>query len=67
METHLHLVEATEERRLVWPSIAAASSELRRPRHLQAVPAQRRTPSSPLRVAPPEPTSPFPFDRRRFW
>jgi hypothetical protein len=66
METRLHLVEAPEERPLVWPSIAAASTELRRPRHLQAVPAQRRTPSSSLRVAPPEPTEPFPFDPRRF-
>jgi hypothetical protein len=63
MEPHLHLVTAPGERPLVWPSIAAASSELRRPRHLQAVPARRRTPSSPVRVAPPEPTSPF--DRRR--
>jgi len=63
METHLHLVSSTEDRRVVWPSIAAASSELRRPRHLQAVPAHRRTPSSPLRVAPPDSTTPF--DRRR--
>ena len=63
MEPHLHLVAAPEERRLTWPSIAAASTELRRPRHLQAVPAHRRTPSSSVRVAPPEPTTPF--DRRR--
>jgi hypothetical protein len=63
MEPYLHLVAWPAERRPVWPSIAVASSELRRRRHLQAVPAQGRTPSSPLRVAPPDPTTPF--DRRK--
>jgi hypothetical protein len=39
MERRLYLAGTAEPYRPKWPSIAAASTELRRPRHLHAVPS----------------------------
>jgi hypothetical protein len=39
MESRLHLAGTVVPEPLKWPSIAAASQELRRPRHLHAVPS----------------------------
>jgi len=49
MERRMHLVETAEEGRLEWPSIAAASIELRRPRHLRAVPPTEQSSGSASR------------------
>lgn len=46
MERRMHLVETAGQDRLEWPSIAAASTELRRPRHLRAVPPREQSSSS---------------------
>ena len=45
MERPVHLVPPLEPKPVDWPSIAAASNELRRPRHLRPVrtePEERR-------------------------
>jgi hypothetical protein len=39
MERRIHLAGTAVPEPLKWPSIAAASMELRRPRHLRAVPS----------------------------
>lgn len=40
MIRNLHVVETSRSASTVWPSIAAASAQLRRPRRLEAVPAR---------------------------
>jgi hypothetical protein len=42
----------------VWPSIASASAQLRRPRRLEVVPARAENPAVPGRAARPRPLSP---------
>jgi hypothetical protein len=39
MERRMHLAGTAVPEPLKWPSIAAASTELRRPRHLHVVPS----------------------------
>lgn len=63
MSVHrMHLVETGPSARTAWPSIASASAELRRPRHLHAVPARAENPAVLGRVAPQPPSEPA--DRR---
>jgi hypothetical protein len=45
MERRMHLIEPASVVTLKWPSIAAASTELRRPRHLHAVRSAEATPA----------------------
>jgi hypothetical protein len=59
MERRMHLVGTLPEP-LKWPSIAAASIELRRPRHLHPVPSATDSES-----AAPRPRPPTVLDRRR--
>ena len=48
---------------LVWPSIASASAQLRRPRRLEVVPARAENPAVPGRAARPRPLAIAPEDR----
>jgi hypothetical protein len=58
MERRMHLAGTAVPEPLKWPSIAAASLELRRPRHLHAVPSSGQTSPSRSRGS-------TPLERRR--
>lgn len=60
MDRRLHLVDRPESTSRRWPSIAAASTELRRPRHLRIVSAGGRTTREPVERL----RDPDPLDRR---
>jgi hypothetical protein len=62
MERRLHLVESGPFAPHRWPSIALASAELRRPRHLYAV---RDGASAPPPAQSPAPEARAPFPSRR--
>ena len=51
MERRMHVVDTAEPVQIRWPSIAAASTELRRPRELRVVPAPGATSAPVDRVA----------------
>jgi hypothetical protein len=53
MDRQLHLIDTGTTGPTHWPSIAHASAELRRPRHLRVVPAATESTASPERAAPP--------------
>ena len=63
MERRMHLVGTAVAEPLKWPSIAAASTELRRPRHLHPVPST--TPDSGSAAAAPRQRPPTSLHRRR--
>jgi hypothetical protein len=50
MERRMHLAGTAVPEPLKWPSIAAASTELRRPRHLHAVSTSASESTSPRRT-----------------
>ena len=63
MERRLHLVDSGPFAPHRWPSIALASAELRRPRHLHAV-RDGASATSPAQTVAREARSPFPSRRQ---
>jgi hypothetical protein len=63
MIRNLHLIESNRSASTVWPSIASASAQLRRPRRLEAVPTRPETPAATGPVARPRLTTPGPRGR----
>ena len=53
MDRRMHLAGRSVPEPLKWPSIAAASTELLRPRHLHAVPSAPVSDSAARRPRPP--------------